>query len=79
MKLLSQIVILIFIFALSACNVYTQGSPQHTSSGRAAYGNPVSDFKANKKKNQKRKKKAYKAAKRNRAGNNQSVWHGRPY
>ena len=66
------------MFVLSGCSVYTQ-SPQHTSSGRAAYGNAVGDFKVHKKKNQKRKKRAYKAAKRKKAGNNRSLWHGRPY
>lgn len=79
MKLFSQITILAITFALSGCNVYTKGSPQHTSSGRAAYGNAVSDFKVNKKRNQKRKRKAHKATKRKKVGNNRSVLHGRPY
>jgi hypothetical protein len=79
MKLLFQIVILTIMFALPACNVYTQRSPQRTSSARAAYGNAVPEFKANKKKNQKRKKKALKETKRKKARNSRSPWHGRPY
>jgi hypothetical protein len=76
MKLLLQIMILTSMLALSACGI--QG-PQHTSSGRAAYGNAVPDFKANKKQNQKRKKEARQGAKRKKTRNNGSYFDGRPY
>lgn len=76
MKPVCHIIILTCMFFLSACG--TQG-PQHTSSARAAYGNAVPDFKANKKQNQKRKTDALKGAKRKRAQDNGSYFHGRPY
>jgi len=76
MKLLFYIMILTSIFALSACNVHLA---HQTSSARAAYGNAVPDFKANKKQNQKRKKKAHKAAKRKNGRDNKSYFYRRPY
>lgn len=76
MKLLFQIMILAIMFAISACG--SQG-PQHTSSARAAYGNAVPDFKANKKQNQKRKREARNGAKRKKIQDNGSYFHARPY
>ena len=76
MKILFPILMLLAAFALSSCHT---GNPQHTSSARAAYGNAVGDFKAHKKKNQKRKRKARKEAQQKNTADNQSVWHARPY
>jgi hypothetical protein len=68
--------ILASMVAASACSIQSQ---QHTSSARAAYGNAVPDFKANKKQNQKRKKKAVKEAKRKKSPDTRSYFHARPY
>jgi hypothetical protein len=76
MKFPIHMMILTSILAVSACS-----GPQETSSARAAYGDAVPEFRATKKKNQKREKKALKEAKRKNAGNNnnKSYFEGRPY
>jgi hypothetical protein len=79
MKLLLRIIILSCLFGMSACNVHAQNGPQRTSSARAAYGNAVPEFKAHKKKNQKRVKKTRKEARQKTVRKNRSYWHARPY
>jgi hypothetical protein len=79
MKLLFQIATLTTMLFLSACSVYSQKSPESTSSGRAAYGSAASDFNGHVKINEKRKKKARKQAKRTKSGNAPSPWYRRPY
>lgn len=80
MKRLLQIIIIASILAGSAFSVHAQKRVQHTSSARAAYGNAVDEFKPNKKRNQKAKKKALKPAKRKNAGITTSAYfRGRPY
>lgn len=70
MSKIFQSIIVVFVLAiLASC---AQGSSQ-TSSARAAYGDPA-PFKAHVKKNNKKKKDAQKAAKKQKA-----VRSGRPY
>lgn len=76
MRLLLQILVLTTMFAVSACGIQ---NPQNTSAARAAYGNAAPDFRANKKLNQKRKKRAGKEAKRKKARGNRLYFQGRPY
>lgn len=77
MKLLFQVMILAVMLVVSGCSVHRA---HRTSSARAAYGDGVPDFKAHKKKNQKRKKKARSAAKRkNVRDDNKLYFEGRPY
>lgn len=79
MKYVLQIII-ISILGGSVLTVHAQRRAEHTSSGRAAYGNSAPEFKASKKKNAKKKKKAVKTAKRKKVRNNRSSYfHGRPY
>ena len=76
MKLFSLIMVLAGLLIASACNVQ---NPQHTSSARAAYGNAAPDFKAHKKKNQKKQRRAVRDAKRKNTPNNRLYFHRRPY
>jgi len=80
MKPLLRIFILISLLAGQVLTAQAQKKADRTSSGRAAYGNTVPEFRAHKKKNKKSKKKAIKAVKRKRATNKRSSYFsGRPY
>lgn len=79
MKLFLHFLIVATMCGVSACGVNGGKSAHLTSSGRAAYGNAAPEFKANKKKNQKRKKMAGRQAKRKRATDNRLYFHRRPY
>jgi len=68
MKFFIPIMILTSMLAVSACS-----GPQHTSSGRAAYGDAVPEFKANKKKNQKRKKEGPQGSKTKESAKQQFI------
>jgi hypothetical protein len=46
----------VFLIAMSGANLLAQGRQSNTSSARAAYGYPSTDFKAKKKKKTKKKK-----------------------
>ena len=77
MKPLLRIFILISLLAGQVLTAQAQKKADRTSSGRAAYGNTVPEFRAHKKKNKKSKKKAIK---RKRATNKRSSYFsGRPY
>ena len=80
MKFLVQITIMIGILISSAFSVHAQKRADRTSSGRAAYGDTAPDFKANKKKNHRAKKKALKSAKSKKVRNKRSSYFsGRPF
>ena len=80
MKRFFQITILISILTGFAFSAKAQKKPELTSSGRAAYGDTTPDFKVNKKKNQKAKKKSLRSAKRKKVSNKRSSYfRGRPY
>ena len=54
----------IFLIAMSGSSLLAQGRQSNTSSARAAYGYPSSDYKAKKKKKSKKKTKQRKATKK---------------